>query len=40
VLGLFPPWKSALKALGQEAIAEHAQWLILRRARPLELHIG
>ena len=27
------------EALGYEAIVEHSQWLILRRARPLELHI-
>jgi hypothetical protein len=35
-----PDAQAVLKALGQEAIAEHAQWLILRRARLLELHIG
>jgi hypothetical protein len=29
-----------IAALGHEAIVEHAQWLILRRARQLELHIG
>jgi hypothetical protein len=28
------------EALGREAIVEHSQWLVLRRARPLELHIG
>jgi hypothetical protein len=32
--------QAVLQALGREAIAEHAQWLILRRARPLELHVG
>ena len=32
--------QSVISALGQEAIIEHAQWLILRRARQLELHIG
>jgi hypothetical protein len=32
--------QAVLQALGNEAIAEHAQWLILRRARPLELHIA
>ncbi len=26
--------------LGREAITEHAHWLILRRARPFEIHIG
>jgi hypothetical protein len=29
-----------IEKLGQEAIVEHSQWLVLRRARPLELHIG
>lgn len=29
-----------IEALGREALLEHSQWLILRRARPLELHIG
>ena len=29
-----------IEALGHEAILEHSQWLLLRRARPLELHIG
>lgn len=29
-----------IAALGEEAIIEHVQWLILRRARQLELHIG
>jgi hypothetical protein len=29
-----------IAALGHEAIVEHAQWLILRRARQLELLIG
>jgi hypothetical protein len=32
--------RETLRALGNEALAEHAQWLILRRARPFELHIG
>jgi F0F1-type ATP synthase assembly protein I len=32
--------QAVLKTLGQEAVAEHAQWTILRRARPLELHVG
>jgi hypothetical protein len=32
--------QAALEELGREAIAENAQWLILRRNRPLELHIG
>jgi hypothetical protein len=32
--------QSVIAALGNEAIIEHAQWLILRRARQLELHIG
>jgi hypothetical protein len=32
--------QQVLRALGQEALAEHAQWLILRRARPMELHLG
>ncbi len=31
--------QNVLRALGKEAIAEHAHWLILRRARPLEIHI-
>jgi len=29
-----------LLALGQEALTENTQWLLLRRGRPLELHIG
>ncbi len=29
-----------LEALGREAVAENASWVILRRSRPLELHIG
>ncbi len=29
-----------IEALGHEALLEHSQWLLLRRARPLELHIG
>lgn len=32
--------QDTLRALGLEAIAEHAQWLILRRSRPFELHIA
>jgi hypothetical protein len=32
--------QAVLLALGGEAIIENAQWLILRRARPFELHIG
>jgi len=32
--------QNVLQALGKEAVVEHAVWLILRRARPLELHIG
>jgi hypothetical protein len=32
--------QGVLSALGTEAIIEHSQWLILRRARPLELHFG
>ena len=32
--------RRVIAALGHEAIIEHAQWLILRRARQLELHIG
>jgi hypothetical protein len=32
--------QAVLHALGREAITENAQWLILRRARPFELHIG
>jgi len=35
-----PGAQAVLQALGREAIAEHAQWLILRRARPVEVHIG
>jgi hypothetical protein len=30
----------AIAALGHEAIVEHAQWLIIRRTRKLDLHIG
>jgi hypothetical protein len=30
--------QAVIRKLGHEAITEHAQWLILRRARPLELH--
>lgn len=30
--------QAVIRRLGHEAITEHAQWLILRRARPLELH--
>jgi hypothetical protein len=29
-----------VEALGREAVTENAAWLILRRARPLEVHIG
>lgn len=32
--------QQTIGALGREAIIEHAQWLVLRRARQLELHIG
>lgn len=32
--------QKVVETLGAEATAEHAQWLILRRARPLELHLG
>jgi hypothetical protein len=32
--------QAVLKALGQEAITENAQWLILRRARPVEFHLA
>ena len=32
--------QDVIEELGREALAEHAQWLILRRARPFELHIG
>jgi hypothetical protein len=32
--------QDTIRALGCEAITEHAQWLILRRARPFELHIA
>jgi hypothetical protein len=32
--------RRVIEALGREAIAEHSQWLVLRRARPLELHLG
>jgi hypothetical protein len=31
--------QEVIKALGHEAIAEHVQWLILRRSRPFELLI-
>ena len=27
-------------ALGKEAVAEHANWLIVRRARPMELQLA
>ncbi len=29
-----------IEALGREAIVEHAEWYMLRRARAVELHIG
>ena len=32
--------RNVITKLGEEAIIEHSQWLILRRARPLEVHIG
>lgn len=32
--------QAVVTTLGKEAIAEHAQWTILRRARPLEVHVG
>jgi hypothetical protein len=32
--------QGVLEALGREALAEHSQWLVLRRARALEVHIG
>ncbi len=32
--------QGVLRALGREAITEHVQWLILRRARGFELHVG
>jgi hypothetical protein len=32
--------RQTIRALGHEAIAEHAQWLILRRARPFQLHVA
>jgi hypothetical protein len=38
--GNIPAAQAALEELGHEAIAEHAQWLIARRSRPFELHIG
>jgi hypothetical protein len=38
--GAFAEAQLLLEALGREAIAEHASWVILRRSRPLELHIG
>jgi hypothetical protein len=38
--GNVPAAQAVLEEIGHEAIAEHAQWLIARRARPFELHIG
>ncbi len=35
-----PGAQAVVVALGREASAEHAQWLILRRTRPLELHLS
>ncbi|MBX9791432.1 MAG: hypothetical protein K2Y37_21125 [Pirellulales bacterium] len=35
-----PSAQRAVMALGEEALTENGQWLILRRARPLELHLG
>jgi hypothetical protein len=35
-----PKCQSILQSLGQEAIAENAQWLIIRRNRPVDLHVG
>jgi hypothetical protein len=35
-----PAAQATLEALGREAITENAQWLILRRARGFELHLG
>jgi hypothetical protein len=32
--------QAVLLALGREAIAENAQWLMLRRARPVEFHLA
>jgi len=32
--------RSFFEILGQEAMTEHASWLMLRRARPFELHLG
>ena len=32
--------KDILTQLGREALTEHAQWLILRRSRPLEIQLG
>ena len=32
--------QEVIKALGREAMAEHAQWLILRRSHPLEPPVG
>ena len=38
--GRYAEAHSVIEMLGMEAITEHAQWLILRRARPFELHVG
>ncbi len=35
-----PGARRVFEALGREAILEQSQWLLLRRSRPLELHIG
>ncbi len=32
--------QAVIEELGRESMMEHAQWLILRRSRPLELQIG
>ena len=32
--------QKVIEELGNEAIIEHSQWLILRRARPLQVPIG
>jgi hypothetical protein len=38
--GDVPHARKVIEELGREAILEHAQWLILRRTRSLELHLG
>jgi hypothetical protein len=35
-----PVGQTVITELGREAIQENAQWLILRRSRPLELPLG